>query len=237
MKVQVLMICYNSSEYIFNTLKTWEPYVDRFSILINGGPNNDFAEFPKTLEEVQKIKKEVLVFTENFTTFDETRNSLIRQSRCEKYFNIFIDDTYELVHFPSKLQENEYQQINIVCGNLQYMSNRCFNKCKAKYINKIHEIIDTEERFFSGIIVNYRIYKSSLQRTADRQLYDLSLLDGNDSRTLYYRAMTIINLWRKKLRTKEDCIQALEKRLLCPSSDIEETKRACYFLYSFKKYM
>jgi hypothetical protein len=230
--IQVLCICYNSQHSIHKTLKSWESHTDRFCILINGGINNDYSQFDRTLKELSHIQKEVIVHKSDFTTFADTRNRLIKLSWNIDYkYSIFIDDSFVLKHW-EPLNNAEALQITITRPGISYKSVRIINNTfNLRYTGKIHETLDTQVRIDSGIIVEDVVYQSHVKRTNDRQLYDLSMTENAKTpRELYHRACTLLNLYKLGLRTRKEVIEALQLRIKTQSEDTQETMMAYNFL-------
>lgn len=223
---QVLCICYNSASSIEQTLISWFPYVDRFCILLNGGLNNDYSQYEETEKRIRALNKECLILHSDFDGFSNTRNKLIKASEDSRFkWSIFIDDSYRLIKWKPIKSDNIVQQLTVCHGTNSYPSNRIFQVFQdVKYTGKIHETIDTNLRYNSGISVRDYDYESHIKRRNDRQLYHLiQLKDDNTPRGLYYTACSVINLYKQGLSSKEEVLISIRARIIKPG-DQEENR-------------
>jgi hypothetical protein len=211
--IQVLCLCFNSSPCIYNTLSTWEEYVDRFCVLINNGYIDDWNDLTNTLNELKKLKKPVKIFFNYFENFSKTRNKLLDLSDDEGYHSIFIDDTYELKYFPKNFRPIYPMSINIENNGWKYDSCRIIpSGCKVRYKFSVHEILDTPFKSSSGILVKDVDYDYHKLRRINRCNYDLINL-GNTPRDLYYRATTLFNMYKYGKVSREEVIKAIDERM------------------------
>lgn len=233
-KIQVLCICFNSASCIYNTLKTWEPYTDRFMILLNGGFDNNYSQVEDTIAQLGLIKKPVIYYVEPFVNFSDCRNRLIEKSYDPEYTMIFIDDSYELKTWKRPYQEVPDQAVRIQTGKHKYYSNRIFNYY-CKYQNEIHEIVNSDFSVISGIVVYDNItYESHKLRRFDRLNKQIDLLkDKEDPRSLYYTACAYINLYMSNLKSKDETLNAIFNRLLINDTNTEEYRATKEFLKLF----
>lgn len=229
-KVQVLCICYNSASSIYNTLRTWEYYTDRFCILINGGYEDNYNQVEDTVKELEKLSKPVIKFVEPFIDFSTTRNRLIQKVYSPEYTIIFIDDSYELKTWKNPSPNIDNQAVKIHTGNHAYYSNRIFNY-QASYTNEIHEIVQVDNSVISGIIVYDREYTSHKLRRFARLEKQIEILkDKSDPRSKYYTASAYFNLYLSSLCTKEQLINAIFDRLAFEDKGSDEYKTTKQFL-------
>lgn len=212
--IQLLVICYNSRSCILDTLNSWSPFVGRICVLINGGIENDYSQLEDTKLEISKVNhNNLVIFRDDFKNFSQMRNKLISLSRNKKYqWNIFIDDSYKLISWNWKPSNNVQMMRIIRRGVGEYDSNRIFKR--AFYKGLVHETIDSESRFQSGIVVEDVVYEDHVERTSKRQLHDLELLSEDKSpRGLYYRACTSINLYKEKKISKGEVLIVIRERI------------------------
>ncbi len=222
-KIQVLCICFNSASCIYNTLKTWEPYTDRFMILLNGGFDNIYSQVEDTIAQLGLLTKPVIHFVQPFVNFSDCRNRLINAVYDPNYTIIMIDDSYELKTWKQPNTHITDQAIQIHTGNHKYFSNRIFNY-QAVYENEIHEVVQAEKSIFCGIVVYDNIsYQSHKLRRHQRLNKQIEILkDKRDARSKYYVACAYFNLYLSSLCTKEQLIESINERLLFNDTHTQE---------------
>ncbi len=231
--IQVTCMCHNSTNSIRKTLKTWEQYADRFYILINDGHNGDDSQMNQTINQIKDLKNMNIIISK-FKGFDITRNELLDASRHPDYATIMIDDSFELRYAPKKTIITKPQELFITCEKVSYYSVRILPaNSTIKYINKIHETLDTNERNPSGILVEDVIYQDHKLRRYKRQEYDLSML-SDTPRDLYYKACTLINMYSINKVSRDKPIRALLDRLSI-DGDPQETKLCEMYLIEILK--
>lgn len=218
MVYQLLCMCYNSSESIYEVLSSWvkDPLINSVHLLINGGPNNDYSDIIKTLKQIKKLNYlDINITVCPFIGFSETRNKLI-ESVSPNVYSIFIDDSY-ILKSPLSAPRDYYspiQMIKIYSGNTFYYSNRFF-KNGPKYIGKIHETIDTNLRVISEIEVTDKIYNTHIERTNLRKPMDLELLkDDKSQKGLYYKMVTLASLFSLGQTTRKEVEDASKEYFL-----------------------
>ncbi len=233
-KIQVLCICFNSASCIYNTLKTWEPYTDRFRILINGGFFSEFNQVEDTIAQLGLLKKPVIYYVEPFVNFSDCRNRLIEKSYDPEYTIIMIDDSYELRRWKYPDPNIADQAVRIQTGKHKYYSNRIFNYL-AVYKNEIHEIVESDKSVISGIVVYDNItYESHKLRRFSRLEKQIDLLKNKeDPRSLYYTAAAYLNLYMSNLKSKDETLNAIFNRLLINDTNTEEYRATKEFLKLF----
>jgi tetratricopeptide (TPR) repeat protein/glycosyltransferase involved in cell wall biosynthesis len=193
-----------------------KPYMDRYTILDTGSTDN-------TLDIIRDVlsDKKGNVYQEAFINFRDSRNRLLELAGDKCFFNIILDDSYYLTG-------NVREFLNITRGDdvvdsfsiaidsydCTYMSNRIVKTSrKLKYINKIHEIIQSNNNLNVAMPIKYGciVDKQSeymTKRTSKRKLSDLEILmdmyknNEDISRTIYYIADTYLYLedWENALK-------------------------------------
>ena len=191
-KYQLLCICSNSESCIYRTITSWLPYVDKVSILINNC--NDNTEF-----EILRACPDAIIYHGAFTGFADTRNTLLRLSYDEDIdYNLFIDDSYELVAFKNIPKIVDIGLVSINTHEYSYHSSRILKMDpKIFYENNIHEtVVGSDKKFLiNGFKIYDRFYTEHMHRSVNRASYDLSCLEGlTDSRSNYYRACCFVKL-------------------------------------------
>ena len=191
-KYQLLCICSNSESCIYRTITSWLPYVHKVSILINNCNDN-------TENEILRACPNAVIFHGPFTGFADTRNTLLRLSYDEEiHFNIFIDDSYELVAFKNIPPIVDIGLIIINTREYSYHSSRILKMDpKIVYEGTIHEtVVGSGKKFLiNGFEIYDRYYTEHMRRSVNRAVYDLSCLESlSDSRSNYYRACCFVKL-------------------------------------------
>jgi hypothetical protein len=222
-KLNLLCICYNSQESIYECLSSWAPFVSSINILINGGQYNDYYNLESTKTQINNVRHpNKKVYTENFQGFSNTRNRLIKLVNTDELC-IFIDDSFILGHYCIIEDLADIQLISIFSkeAKMTYSSNRIF-KGFCNYTGIIHETIETNLRVHSGICVTDKSYESHTNRTNVRKLDDLQLLKNAKSpRDLYYLAATLFNLCIQNKTSAISVIDACNKRLRIGGDNVE----------------
>lgn len=184
------------------------PYFDRWTILDTGSSDNTVA----IINEVLSGKKGCL-YEEPFINFRDSRNRLLELAGEQCMFNIMLDDTYylngELRNFLNDARGDDVvssYSISIKNSDSLYISNRITKSSLGlKYVNLVHEIIQSENNFNACIPydIAYITDISSCymqSRTLQRKQKDIDILkqmlidEPDNPRTLFYLADSYILL-------------------------------------------
>lgn len=191
------------------------PYMDRYTILDTGSTDNTISIIKKVLAD-----KRGELYQEPFINFRDSRNRLLELAGESCFFNIMMDDTYVLngdvrkfLDFARGDRVVDSYSLVIDGVDTMYTSNRVTKSSKKlKYVNLIHEIIQSENNLNCSIPYKCGfIYdKNSVymnERTKARKQADIDLLfnmikeDPTEARTYYYIADSYLGLkdWPKAL--------------------------------------
>lgn len=214
--INIVIMVKNAGDEFRNILTRNLPYVDRWTILDTGSTDNTV----EIVKEVFKNKRGNL-YEESFINFRDSRNRALELAGTDCFFNIMLDDTYvlngnirEFLEFVRGDDVVDSYSITIDnCIDIQYISNRITKSSRGlKYINLMHEIIQSENNLNVQIPLNYGciidINSGYMKnRTSNRKNQDIEILkkmyedDPNDSRTLYYLGDSYIGLqeWDKAI--------------------------------------
>ncbi len=230
MKIQLVMIIKNGAETIIQCLESYIGHIDRFFIVDTGSTD-------QTLELLKKFSNDhsvdVVLKQEIFKGFSNTRNKALDLSHDLEYdFTIMPDDSYNLVGNFEELEriKKNYNlncfTCNIMRNSITYKSKRIFRtSSKLRFHGTIHEVLGgSEDYHLQNCLLNDVECETQKERSVERCHYDLKCLgELNDPRSLYYRACVYIQLYKKGLKTLEECIEMYKLRTSCHSSDHEET--------------
>lgn len=233
--IQILLMCHNCEDTVIDVLNSYK-WADRICIFHTGSYDNT----ARLLNDFQKDFKKCTIRNIKFEGFSETRNKCLEMTENDGYmFSFFIDDSYLFVGDPKLFikELNYYKKydtlsIFIEGKDIRYRSSRIF-KCskKARFIGKIHEIINSKEDvIIASCYIKDIGTEKHAKRTSDRKKYDLMMLENEkDSRSAYYRACTLYKMYMNNECTSKEVIDAFIKRIEFDDDDKEEIFM-CYTL-------
>ena len=213
--INLCIMVKNAGEGFREVLTKNLPYIDRYTILDTGSTDNTLSIIKEVLHN-----KRGEIYQEPFINFRDSRNRLLDLAGNHCHFNIMIDDTYvldgnirEFLDFARGDDVVDSYSITIEDSDTMYMSNRITKSSKnLRYINIIHEIIQSENNFNVGIPYKFGSIKDitsdyMIERTKERKQKDIDSLmemlkqNPNDPRTYYYIADSYICLkdWENAL--------------------------------------
>ena len=228
--INILIMVKNAGDGFRAILERNKPYMDRYTILDTGSTDNTIQIIKETLWD-----KRGEVYQEPFINFRDSRNRLLELAGTHCAFNIMLDDTYvlngNLRNVLTFIRGDEYaDSFSLVIQGTEtlYLSNRITRPQKntLKYVNKIHEIIETninislnkEHGYIKDIHYDYM-----QDRTSKRKLQDLKILfemldeDPENTRTYYYIGDTYI-----ALKQWGNARKWFQKRLNCKSKGYDD---------------
>ena len=212
------------------------PYVDYWTFLDTGSTDNTIS----IIKDVMKSKPGIL-YQEPFINFRDSRNRLLELAGNKCFYNIMLDDTYflngplrEFLYMARGDNVVDSYSLVIEDTDTFYTSNRITKSDrKLRYINRIHEIIQTENNlnasipYKNGYIIDV-ISDYMKNRTSKRKYSDIDILfeelkeKPNDPRTLYYIADSYLGL-----KKWEMSLEWFQKRVNCTkkgsSSEIQDS--------------
>lgn len=219
------------------------PYMDRYTILDTGSTDNTIS----IIKEVLKNKRGEL-YQEPFINFRESRNRLLDLAGDHCHFNIMLDDTYvltgkvrEFLDFARGDDNVSSYSLIIDDSNTMYSSNRITKPShNLRYINLVHEIIQTENNLNVSIPFEWGYIKDvnseyMINRTKARKQNDIDTLmkmlekDPKDSRTYYYIADSYIFL-----KDWENAVSWFKKRVEIGSGYQDEIQDSLYYIAVIK---
>lgn len=232
--INICIMVKNAGDDFRDILTRNLPYMDRYTILDTGSTDNTV----NIIKEVLKNKRGEL-YEEPFINFRDSRNRLLDLAGNHCHFNIMLDDTYVL---NGKIREfldfargdDVVTSYSIVIDDLDsmYVSNRVTKPLyNLRYINIIHEIIQTENNLNVSIPYEWGYIKDEKseymnERTKARKQKDIDLLmdmlkdNPHDPRTYYYIADSYIFM-----KDWENAVKWFKKRVLLNgySSEIQDS--------------
>uniref|UniRef100_A0A6C0CZW3 Glycosyl transferase family 1 domain-containing protein n=1 Tax=viral metagenome TaxID=1070528 RepID=A0A6C0CZW3_9ZZZZ len=204
--INLLIMVKNAGDGFRDILIRNLPYIDRWTILDTGSTDNTIA----IIKDVLKGKRGNL-YQESFINFRDSRNRLLELAGTDCAFNIMLDDTYvlngDLRGFLSFVRGDDVADsysLVIEGVDVLYTSNRITKSSRGlKYINIIHEIIQTENNINISIphkvaYITDVISPYMTRRTTERKDKDIGLLyniireNPLDYRAYYYLADSYI---------------------------------------------
>lgn len=213
--INLCIMVKDAGEDFRNILRSNLPYIDRYTILDTGSTDNT----------VQIIKEELAskrgeLYEEPFINFRDSRNRLLDLAETHCFFNLMLDDSYvvngDLRKFLDLARgDDKVDSFSLTLEDIEtmYTSNRVTKSDRGlRYINLVHEIIDTKNNLNVMIPKDVAYIKDITssymnQRTSNRKLQDIETLmkmleeDPDDPRTYYYIADSYIFMkdWEKAL--------------------------------------
>lgn len=214
--INLCIMVKNAGDGFREMLKENAKYIDRWTILDTGSTDNTISIIKDVLREIPGE-----LYQEPFINFRDSRNRLLDLAGSRCAFNIMLDDTYVLKgnvrEFLTLLRSDfvaDCFSVNIEDIDTMYNSCRVTRpfkpnpnggiiKLNLRYINVIHEIIDTKNHFNVGIPYEQfsvtDVSSPYMQtRTKERKLQDIELLqqalieNPDDPRSYYYIADSYI---------------------------------------------
>ena len=214
--VNLCIMVKNAGEGFREMLRENSKYIDRWTILDTGSTDNTISIINEVLGEIPGE-----LYQEPFINFRDSRNRLLDLAGYRCAFNIMLDDTYVLKgnvrEFLTFLRSDfvaDCFSLNIEDIDTMYNSCRVTRpfkpnpnggiiKLNLRYINIIHEIIDT--RNYCNVAIPYEQFSITdvsspymQTRTKERKLQDIKLLEQElienpqDPRSYYYIADSYI---------------------------------------------
>ena len=211
--INICIMVKNAGDGFRDILTQNLPFMDRYTILDTGSTDNTVS----IIKEVLAGKRGEL-YEEPFINFRDSRNRLLELAGEHCHFNVMLDDTYvlkgrirEFLDLARGDDVVDSYSLTVEDTDTMYTSNRVTKPSrKLKYINLVHEIIETN----LNVSIPYEwgsIYdvKSEymFERTKKRKQNDidtlLKMLEDNpsDPRTYYYIADSYICMkdWKNAL--------------------------------------
>jgi len=206
--INLVIMVKDAGEDFHDVLTQNLPYIDYWTILDTGSTDGTID----VIRDVLKDKPGEL-FQEPFINFRDSRNRLLDLAGEKCVFNVILDDSYVLLgnlrEFLTFVRGDDIvdsYSLVLEDKDVMYTSNRVIKSCRnLRYINVIHEIIQTENNlnvsipYDSGRITDRNSpYMSA--RTKERKLNDIKLLekmykdDPSDPRSLYYLGDSYVGL-------------------------------------------
>lgn len=237
--INLLIMVKNAGNSFKDILEANLPYIDYWTILDTGSTD-------KTIDIIKEVLKDKpgKLFQEPFINFRDSRNRLLDLAEENCVFNVMLDDTYVLKgnirEFLTYARADDVvDSYSLVIEDLDtmYTSNRITKSSrKLRYINIIHEIIQTENNLNVSVPYNYG-YINDIQssymkeRTRTRKLDDIKLLeemyknDPNDPRALYYLGDSYIGL-----QEWDEALKYFEKRVQQGGGNKDEIQDSLYYI-------
>jgi len=238
MKVQLLIMLYDSSDLITEVLESYEPYVDRYMLFIDNKTTDNTYQLIKNFKKT--TDKKVTVNNFYFDSFTKSRNECLDMSDDPNYdFTIFIDDSFVLSggeFLRKQLIDVLYDPgVNGIAFKVHrnytvYNSLRIVRTSAGiRFDGDIHEVFATEQDYLlKGCFINDLTCDNHSKRSIDRVHYDLECLkDKTDARSLYYISTCNIRLYMQGSIGYNVLVLSIFKRLAIKDNDYEE-RFLCY---------
>ena len=222
--IQLIILTYNGSKHIIETIDSYVNYVDRIMIFIDR----------KTTDHTEDIIKKrkypnCLVQDISFTDFGNTRNRCVERSSNKLYkWSIFVDDSYVLVGNLDELRllPSTVNRIGIEVrrDSMSYESIRIYRTAKGAYWKyPIHEYIDGScDYTMKYCHINDVTSAEHTKRTQDRIHNDLKMLEADDTlRSRFYRANMHFQLYQQGLVSLDRVIELYLYASQFKSDDLE----------------
>lgn len=240
--INICIMVKNAGDDFREILRQNLPYMDRYTILDTGSTDNTVS----IIKEVLANKRGEL-YEEPFINFRDSRNRLLELAGEHCHFNIVLDDTYVLKGSVREFLEiargdDVVDSYSLIIEDIDtmYTSNRVLKPPrKLKYVNLIHEIIETNFNVsiphkWGSINDIQSDYMSS--RTKERKQNDIDILmkmlkdDPNEARTYYYIADSYICM-----KDWKNALDWFQKRAVM-GGFVSEVQDALYYI-AILKYM
>lgn len=246
--LELVMIVKNSGDILRECLRSIKPYISKWTILDTGSKDDT----PDIIKE-EMIGVPGSLFFEDFIDFSTSRNrslDLACSSGIQCKYQIILDDSYVLhggENLLKILTNSKKKSFNISinsCSEEKYYSLRIIKtSCNYRYINKIHEIINTGKdsveilgRDFVYIKdVNPMDHKT---RTMNRLKSDIILMKTHleehkdDTRMMFHLSMTL-----KLIGDFKGCLKYLEKMVTIKNLHKEYEFSSLYNINILKYYI
>jgi len=206
---------------IIDVLESYKSSVSRMVIVDTGSTDGTL----EILENFKSIFPYLVIHERPFKGFSASRNECLDLAFDSNYeWTIMIDDSYQLLTNFEELKcvPSYIDAISVMItksDGIEYLSNRIIRtSSKLRYVGDIHEYIDTKLTYPVKSIRLLDVVTPKQQiRTYQRNMNDLKILDSKkDSRSVYYRACTLNNLFIQGLIPVHEVIDAFKKRLEFP---------------------
>ena len=238
MKLQLVVMCYNSADLIKRVLESWSSVIDTYRVFIDSKTTDGTYMQVKNFKN--ENKKKVIIDNFHFSGFANSRNECLDIAYDLTHeFTIFIDDSFELkgAEFLRKsfIDVLYNERVNGIAFKINrngtvYESTRAIRTYrKIRYTGAIHETLQVEtDHVINLSYINDLVCDNHLARTSERVKYDIKCLNGlEDARSLYYLSNCTIKLYMNQEVGHREVIKSINRRLKLNDSNHEE-RFLCY---------